>query len=156
MMRSDNLNWHDHGGYTKMTAPSSNVNVTDEDESKEIIVHKTLSENSSTDVRKSERNIVKETLSQNDSANVSENNITELKDEEHKEPSVTEKVKSYFNIYKCGRNLLDRLGVTYQRAFMAIPKDKYYNEFLDTVVKENNLRGEPLSNEKIQQAVSGQ
>ena len=32
MMRSDNLNWHDHGGYTEMTAPYSNVNVTDEDE----------------------------------------------------------------------------------------------------------------------------
>ena len=32
MMRSDKLNWHDHGGYTEMTAPSSNFNVTDEDE----------------------------------------------------------------------------------------------------------------------------
>ena len=32
MMRSDNLNWHDNGGYTKITAPYSNVNVTDEDE----------------------------------------------------------------------------------------------------------------------------
>ena len=44
MMRSDKLNWHDHGGYTKMTAPSSNIIVTDEDESKEIIVHETLLE----------------------------------------------------------------------------------------------------------------
>ena len=43
MMRSDNLNWNDHGSYTKMTAPSSNVNVTDEEKSKEIIVHETLS-----------------------------------------------------------------------------------------------------------------
>ena len=34
MMRSDNLNWYDHGGYTEVTDPSSNVNVTDEDESK--------------------------------------------------------------------------------------------------------------------------
>ena len=34
MMRSDNLNWYDHGGYTEMTAPSQNVNVTDEDEKK--------------------------------------------------------------------------------------------------------------------------
>ena len=34
MMRSDKLDWHDHGGYTEMTAPSLNVNVTDEDESK--------------------------------------------------------------------------------------------------------------------------
>ena len=62
MTRSDNLNWYDHGCYTEMTDPFSNVNVTYKDESKEIIVHKTLSENSSTDVSKSERNIVNKTL----------------------------------------------------------------------------------------------
>ena len=89
MMRSDNLNWYYHGGYTEMNAPPSNVNVTDEDESKEIIVHETLSDNSFTDVRKSERNIVNENLLQKNSAEVSEYTITELKDEEHKEPSVT-------------------------------------------------------------------
>ena len=44
MMRYNNLNWHDHGGYTEMTAPSLNFNATDEDESKRIIVHETLSE----------------------------------------------------------------------------------------------------------------
>ena len=32
MMRSNNLNWHNHGGYTEMTAPSLNVNTTDKDE----------------------------------------------------------------------------------------------------------------------------
>ena len=53
MMRSDKPNRHNHGGNTEMTAPSSNINVTDEDESKEIIVHKTLSENNSMDVSKS-------------------------------------------------------------------------------------------------------
>ena len=37
---------------------------------------------------------------------------------------------------------------------MATPKDKYYNVFLDTIAKYNNLRGKPLSNEKIQTAVS--
>ena len=64
MMRSDNLNWYDHGGYTEMTAPTSNVNVKEEDESKHIIVHKTLSENSYTDVSESELNIINKTLSQ--------------------------------------------------------------------------------------------
>ena len=34
MIRSDNLNWYDHGGYTEMTDPYSNVNVTDEEKSK--------------------------------------------------------------------------------------------------------------------------
>ena len=45
MMKSDNLNWYDNGGYTEMTSSSSNVNVMDEDKSKEIIVHRTLLEN---------------------------------------------------------------------------------------------------------------
>ena len=76
MIRSDNLNWHEHGGYTEMTAPSSNVNVTDEDKSNEIIEHENLSENNSTDVNESERNIVNETLLQKNYAEVSENTIT--------------------------------------------------------------------------------
>ena len=37
---------------------------------------------------------------------------------------------------------------------MATPKDKYYNALLDTLVKENNLRGKPSSNKNIQEAVS--
>ena len=106
MMRSDQLNWHVHGSYVDKTAPSSNVNVTDEDESKEIIVHETLPKNSSTDVRESERNMVNETLSQNNSTDVPANVITELKYKGHKEPPVTEKIISYFNIFECGRNLL--------------------------------------------------
>ena len=84
MMISDKLNRHDHGSYTEITPPSSNVNVTDKDESKEITVHKNLSENNSRYVSKSERNIVNETLSQKNSADVPENTITELNDKEHK------------------------------------------------------------------------
>ena len=61
-------------------------------------MHETLLEKNSTDVSKSERNTVNETLSQNNYVDVQENTIPELKEEEHKEPSVTEKVKSYFNI----------------------------------------------------------
>ena len=34
MMISHKLNWRDRGGYTEMTAPSSNINVTHEEESK--------------------------------------------------------------------------------------------------------------------------
>ena len=81
-------------------------------------MHETLSENKSKDVSESKRNIVNETLSQNNSADVPDKAITELKYEEYKEPSVTEKVTSYFNIFECERNILDQLDVTYQRAFM--------------------------------------
>ena len=86
--------------------------------------------------------------------NVSEYTITELKDEENKENTMTQIVKSYFNIYECGRNLLDRLDVTYQPAFMATPPNKYCFALLDTLVKDNNLRGKPFSNQKIQKVIS--
>ena len=36
---------------------------------------------------------------------------------------------------------------------MATLKEKYYNALLDTLVKDNNLRDDPLSNENIQKAV---
>ena len=39
MIRSNILNWHNYGGYTEMTALSLNVNATDEEKSKRIIVH---------------------------------------------------------------------------------------------------------------------
>ena len=136
-----------------MTATSLNVHVTDEDESKRIIVHKSLSDNCYTDVTESKHNIVNKTLSQNNSVDVSEYNITELKDEEHKEISVTKEVKSYFNIFECGRNILDRIDATYQRAFMANPQDKYYTDMLENLIKVNNNECEPLSNLKIRQAV---
>ena len=110
-----------HGSNVEETYLSSNINVTDEEESKGIIFHKNLLENLSKDVSESECNIVHETLSQNNSTDVSANFITELKDDEHIEPSVIEKGTSYFNIFECGRNLLDQLDVMYQQAFMATP-----------------------------------
>ena len=76
MMRSDEHNRHVHSSYAEETALSSNINVTDEDESKEIIVHEKLSENQSKDVSKSECNIVHKTLSQNNSAGVPDNVIS--------------------------------------------------------------------------------
>ena len=69
------------------------------------------------------------------------NTITELKDEENKEPSVTQKVTSYFNIFECGRNLLDQLEVTYQRAFMATPEDEYHKETTKSIINANTKGG---------------
>ena len=48
------------------------------------------------DISKSECNIVHKTLSQNNSSDVPTNVITELKDNENKEPSVIAKETSYF------------------------------------------------------------
>ena len=92
-----------HDGYEKEMSPSSDTNDTDEDESKNFIVnepfHKHSSENIYMDASESECNIVKETLLQNDSSEVLTNAITELKNDEHIEPSVSVKIASYCNIF---------------------------------------------------------
>ena len=66
----------------------------------------------------SECNIVNETSSQFDSSNIT----TELNYDDHIKPSANVKEASYFNIFECGRNLLDKLDVTYQSAFAASKK----------------------------------
>ena len=83
MLRCGEDNNHVHSGYTEETDPSSNVNDTDKDESKEFIMHEPVSENLCMDVSESEFNIVNKTLSQNNSSDVPTNVITELKYDEH-------------------------------------------------------------------------
>ena len=79
-----------------------------------------------------------------------------MKDDEHKEPSVNEKVTSYFKIFKCGRNILDQLDVTYQRAFMATSaQDEYYREMTKSIIKANIGSDGNVYNEKIHRAVIG-
>ena len=75
-------------------------------------MHEHLLENLSIDVSKSECNIVHENLLQKNSSDILTNVITELKDDEYIEPSVIDKGSSYFNIFECGRNILDQLDVT--------------------------------------------
>ena len=59
-------------------------------------MHETLLENQYKDVSESECNIVHETLSQNNFADLPVHDITELKNDKHNGPSMTEKVTSYF------------------------------------------------------------
>ena len=70
IMRCSENNHHVHDGYEEEMSLSSDVNVMDEDESNNSIVHKTFHkpspENISMDVSESECNIVNKTLSQND------------------------------------------------------------------------------------------
>ena len=42
--------------------------------------------------------------------------------DDHLKPSENVKEASYFNIFECRRNLLNKLDVTYQRAFTASEK----------------------------------
>ena len=57
-----------------------------------------------------------------------------------------EKGASYFNIFECGKNLLDQLDVTYKRAFMESPvqeglyqpsqaQDRYYDKLAESLIK---------------------
>ena len=128
-------------------------------------MHKTLSENLSMDVSESEYNIVHRTLSQNNSSDVPTNVITEFKDNEHKEPSVTGKVTSYFTIFECGRNLLDQLDVTYQRAFMATPvreglyfpspaQEIYYDKMAESLIKANVGSDGTIKNDELNKAIT--
>ena len=50
------------------------------------------------------------------------NDTTELNYEDDVKPSVNVKEARYFSIFKCGRNFLDKLDVTYQSAFTASKK----------------------------------
>ena len=104
------------------------------------------------EVSESECNIVNETLLKSNSSDVPTNLITELKYDEHIEPAVSDKGSSYFNIFECCRNLLDKLDVTYQRAFTAsaatsaVPKgfyqisparERYYDMCADQIEEKN-------------------
>ena len=61
---------------------------------------------------------------------------------------MTDKGSSYSNIFECGRNLLDQLDVTYQRAFTASPvqqglyqispaRERYYDIMADHIEEKN-------------------
>ena len=80
MMRCGENNHHVHNGYEEEMALPSDVNDTDEEESKNSIVHepfhKPSSENICLESRKSECNIINKTLSQNNSSDVPTNVIT--------------------------------------------------------------------------------
>ena len=111
MMISDKLNWYDHGGYTKMTAPYSNVIVTNESESKHSIVNENLLQSGSTNENKSKRSIVNKPLSQKCSAKENElrstkNNESEFANKKQKyvKDEVSCNVTNYFNVsnvYEC-------------------------------------------------------
>ena len=74
------------------------------------------------------------------------------------------KVTNYFNISECGRNLLDQLDITYQRAFMTSPvREEYYtssardryNEQLTKSLIDSNVESDgTINNEKLNQVIT--
>ena len=57
---------------------------------------------------------------------------------------VTYDVPSYFNVFECRRNILNRLDVTYEQACMATPRDKYYTKMLETLIDHNDHHNAPF------------
>ena len=85
-------------------------------------------------------------------------NINKQKDAnneaKYEEYSVTDEVPIYFNIFKCGRNILNRLDVKYDRVCMATQEDEYLADLLETTVEHNDFHKTPFSEEKIRKVVN--
>ena len=88
-----------------------------------------------------------------------------MKDDEHKEPSVIGKGASYFNIFECGRNIMDQLDITYQRAFMESPvqkvhhmpspaRERYYYQLAESLINSNAGNDGTINNDKLNQAIT--
>ena len=100
MMRSDALNSHVYPVGMEVNGtqyiPNSHVYSMDESELKEFIVNKTLSQICSTEEDESE--CVHQNINKQKDAN---------NEADYEEYSVTTEVPGYFNIFECGRNILN-------------------------------------------------
>ena len=88
-----------------------------------------------------------------------------MKEDENKEPSVTEKGTSSVNIFECIRNLLDQLDVTYQRAFMVSPvkeglyqpspaQEIYYDKMAKSLIKVKVRSDGTINNDELNKAIT--
>ena len=76
-----------------------------------------------------------------------------------------QKVTSSFNIFRCGRNLLDQLDVTYQQAFMdkSIPEgfyfpspaqEKYHDKMAKSLIKAKFGSHGTITNDELNKAIT--
>ena len=93
-------------------APSLDVNDTDKDKDED---------ESNNSIARSFDEPSAENLESESDCNIV-NATTELNYDEHIKPSANVIEASYFNIFECIRNVLDKLDVTYQSAFAASEK----------------------------------
>ena len=72
---------------------------------------------------------------------------------------------SYFNIFECGRNLLDKIDVTYQRVFMASPvqegfyqpspaRERYYDKLAESLIKVKFGSDGTINNDELNKAIT--
>ena len=76
-----------------------------------------------------------------------------------------EKGTSYFNIFECGRNILDQLDVMYQRALMASPaqegfyqpspaRERYYYQMAESIIKAKVGSDGTIKYEELHKAIT--
>ena len=76
-----------------------------------------------------------------------------------------EKLTSYFNIFKCGRNILDQLDITYQRLFMASleqeglyqpspARERYYDKMAESLIKAKVGSDRTINNDELHKAIT--
>ena len=140
MMRSNKLNWYDHGGYKKTSVPYSNVIVTNKSKSKRSIVNETLSQKCS--AKKNELCFTKE-----DKSECANEKKKDAKNE------VAYDVTNYLNVcnvFECGR---DNPDVQWERTCMANVDNDYFSDVLDTLNKYRDRHGKRLSSKKLREDV---
>ena len=54
-----------------------------------------------------------------------------------------------FNVFECGRKLLDKLDVSYKRLYMTTPKEEYFTEILEHLNEYNDRHSQRLSSKNI-------
>ena len=126
MMRSDALNLHVYPVRTQMNGTqnilTSNVYSKYKSKLKKFLVDKTLSHICSMDEDESKIIIVEKCSTKGDESECVHKNINKQKyknnEAYYEASSVTDELPSYFNIFECGRNILNRLDMTYELACM--------------------------------------
>ena len=140
MMRADALNLHVYPVRMEMTdmqhIPISHVCDVDDSKSKEILVDGNLFQVCSTEEGESESVIVDEISTEDRELGIVQKSINTNKEKyaidetDHEEPSVTDNPvinePRYFNLFWCGKNLLNRIDSTCERACMSTSRDRYY------------------------------
>ena len=58
-----------------------------------------------------------------------------------------------FNIFEYRRKVLDRLDVSYERSYMATPKEEYFTEMLEHLNEYNDRHSQRLSSKKLRDVV---
>ena len=162
MMRADALNSDNFPVRMETTTtkniPTSHVFSMNKRELKEFLVDKPLSHICSTDEEKSKCIIVDECSTKENESGCVHKNINKQKgtnnEAEYEEYSVTDKLPSYFKIFECGKNLLRRIDLTYERVCVFTQKEKYYMTLVETLIDHIDHHNVPLSNKNLRKAVS--